>query len=182
MPRSWRSGTAIANRQRVYRAAALGYETGMLLRRIFLALALAALVGLVPRPVPAAATGALVIETAGGPHKFQVELATTDAEKAEGLMYRRELAPDAGMLFDMGPGEHEATFWMKNTYIPLDMLFIRADGRIRNIAERAVPQSLATIASDGPVRAVLEINGGTVARLGIKPGDKVRHALFGNLN
>jgi uncharacterized protein len=162
----------------------LGYVTAMALvpRRTFLALLLAVLVGLVPHYAWAAATSDLVIVGAGGAHAFKVELAVTDAEKAEGLMFRRELAADAGMLFDMGPGEHAATFWMKNTYIPLDMLFIRADGRIQNIAERTVPQSLDTVPSDGPVRAVLELNGGTAARLGIKPGDMVRHPLFGNSN
>jgi uncharacterized membrane protein (UPF0127 family) len=154
----------------------------LVFRRTFLILLFAALVGLLPHRGAAAPTTDLVIVSAGGPHAFKVELATTDTEKAQGLMYRRELAPDAGMLFDMGPGEHEATFWMKNTFIPLDMLFIRADGSIQNIAERTVPQSLATVPSDGPVRAVLEVNGGTAARLGIKPGDKVRHRLFGNSN
>lgn len=169
---------------RVYRIPLLGYVSAMSLvaRRTFLALLLPLLVGLLPQLAAAGDTTDLVIVSAAGAHTFKVELALTEAEKAEGLMFRRELAPDAGMLFDMGPGEHIATFWMKNTYLPLDMLFIRADGRIQNIAERTVPQSLDTVPSDGPVKAVLELNGGTAARLGIKPGDMVRHRLFGNLN
>jgi uncharacterized membrane protein (UPF0127 family) len=168
----------------VYRVSALRYVSAMLLvlRRAFLALLLAVLAGLLPRVVAAAEISDLVIVTAAGPHAFKIEVAATEAEKAQGLMFRRELAPDAGMLFDMGPGEHEATFWMKNTYIPLDMLFIRADGRIQNIAARTVPRSLDTVPSDGPVKAVLEVNGGTAARLGIKPGDIVRYRLFGNSN
>ena len=92
-------------------------------------------------------------------------------------MYRRKLAPDAGMLFDYKTPQR-VSMWMKNTFIPLDMIFIAADGRIVNIAERTVPQSKTVISSQGKIRGVLEINGGTVARLGIKPGDRVRHPIF----
>ena len=124
-------------------------------------------------------TSSLVIDTASGPQRFSIELAITQQEQHQGLMFRRAMPADAGMLFDLGATQI-ATFWMKNTLIPLDMLFISADGRVADIHERAVPLSEATIDSKVPVRAVLELNGGTVARLGIKPGDIVHHAVFGN--
>ena len=94
-------------------------------------------------------------------------------------MFRRTMAPDAGMLFDYKT-PIVATMWMRNTLIPLDMLFVDAQGRIVNIHERAVPQSLDVIAAAAPVRAVIELNGGTAARLGIVPGDRVQHPIFGN--
>lgn len=129
----------------------------------------------------AAATGAgdLTIETAKGPQHFSVELATTPAQRALGLMYRQDMAAGAGMLF-IYPEEQPVAFWMKNTLIPLDMLFIGADGHIRRIAERTVPLTDTAIPSVYPVKAVLEINGGTVERLGIRPGDVVRNAAFGS--
>jgi uncharacterized membrane protein (UPF0127 family) len=94
-------------------------------------------------------------------------------------MFRQSLAPDAGMLFDFG-SPSRAMMWMKNTLIPLDMLFVDAQGRIVNIHERAVPGSLATIAAAAPVRAVIELNGGTAARLQIRPGDRVIFPIFGD--
>jgi len=94
-------------------------------------------------------------------------------------MFRTSLAPDAGMLFDYKQ-PITATMWMRNTLIPLDMLFVDARGRIVNIHQRAVPQSLDVIAAAAPVRAVIELNGGTAARLGIEPGDRVVHPIFGN--
>jgi len=94
-------------------------------------------------------------------------------------MFRRTMAPDAGMLFHYKTPTL-ATMWMRNTLIPLDMLFVDAQGRIVNIHERAVPQSLDVIAAAAPVRAVIELNGGTAARLGIAPGDRVQHPIFGN--
>lgn len=94
-------------------------------------------------------------------------------------MFRRELAPDAGMLFDFKTPT-VATMWMRNTLIPLDMLFVGGDGHIVNIHERAVPQSDAIIAAAAPVRAVIELNGGTAARLGIRPGDRVTGSIFGS--
>jgi len=121
----------------------------------------------------------LTIVTAGGPRKFSVELATTPAQMEQGLMFRQSLAPDSGMLFDF-QAPSMATMWMKNTLIPLDMLFVDAQGRIVNIHERAVPGSLDTIAAAAPVRAVIEVNGGTAARFGIRPGDKVIFPIFGN--
>ena len=120
----------------------------------------------------------LAIETAKGDrHDFSVELAITPRQQQQGLMFRRDMAPDAGMLFVYRP-QRAASMWMRNTMIPLDMLFIAEDGRIVKIVERAVPLSLKTISADHPVRAVLEVNGGTVARLGIAPGDRVIHGAF----
>lgn len=117
----------------------------------------------------------VTVETAtGARHKFNVELATTPPQISQGLMFRRQMAADAGMLFLFDP--HPAVFWMKNTYIPLDMIFIGVDGRILNIAERTIPLTETPVPATGMTRAVLEVNGGTAARLGIKPGDRVRHA------
>jgi uncharacterized membrane protein (UPF0127 family) len=123
-------------------------------------------------------TAPLTILTAGGPRKFTVELATTPAQMEQGLMFRQSLAPDAGMLFDYR-APSMAMMWMKNTLIPLDMLFVDAEGGIVNIHERAVPGSLETIAATAPARAVIELNGGTAARLGIRPGDRVVFPIFG---
>jgi hypothetical protein len=119
----------------------------------------------------------LVIETKTGSHRFSVELAQTAEERAEGLMFRRRLAADAGMLF-VYPSDQTIHMWMKNTLIPLDMLFIAADGRITRVAERTVPGSTAVISSGAPARGVLEVNGGTAARLGIAAGDRVIHPAF----
>ena len=124
-------------------------------------------------------TGELMIESANGRHKFRVELATTPAQLEQGLMFRQSMAPDSGMLFDF---RHPmpVSMWMKNTFIPLNMLFIDAQGRIINIAERTVPHSLDPVSAAAPARAVLELNGGTASRLGIRPGDRVLSPIFGN--
>jgi uncharacterized protein len=143
----------------------------MLLRRSFLALALL----LAAAPAIALQTftsSELTIETAKGPQKFTIELALSDAQMEQGLMFRRSLAPDAGMLFDFKTPTNVA-MWMKNTLIPLDMLFVDEHGRIVDIHERAVPLSLDTIATKAPARYAIELNGGTAARLGIKIGDRV---------
>ena len=124
-------------------------------------------------------TSELTIVTATGLHRFTVEVAETPAQMEQGLMFRRTMAPDAGMLFEY-QAPTVATMWMRNPLIPLDMLFVDADGRIVNIHERAVPQSLDVISAAAPVRAVIELNGGTAARLDIFPGDLVRHPFFGN--
>ena len=124
------------------------------------------------------ATSALTILTAAGPQHFTIEIAETPEQMEQGLMYRKSLPPDAGMLF-VFPASAVARFWMKNTLIPLDMVFVDGDGHIVGVHERAVPQSLETISSTAPVKAVIELNGGTVARLGIKPGDTVQYKLFG---
>jgi uncharacterized membrane protein (UPF0127 family) len=121
----------------------------------------------------------LVIDTAGGPRNFRVEIAVTPEQRQQGLMYRESLAADAGMLFLYGE-DRQVRMWMKNTLIPLDMIFIRRDGTVESVAERTIPLSSAIVASKGDVAAVLEVNGGTAARLGIRPGDRVRHAAFGN--
>lgn len=115
--------------------------------------------------------------TEGVRHGFRIELAETSRQQQQGLMFRRSLASDAGMLFIYRPRQR-VSMWMKNTVIPLDMLFIAEDGRIVKIVERTVPLSLTTISSDRPVRAVLELNGGTVSRLGISTGDRARYKIF----
>lgn len=121
----------------------------------------------------AGVTVPLVIRTAGGgTHRFRVEVARTASEQARGLMFRERLDPDAGMIFPFSP-PRPASFWMRNTVIPLDLIFVRADGVIGRIAANAVPYSLATIASGEPVAAVLEIAGGRAAALGIRSGDRV---------
>ena len=124
-------------------------------------------------------TSELTIVSATGPHRFTVEVAETPAQMEQGLMFRRTMAADAGMLFNYKTPT-VATMWMRNTFIPLDMLFVDAQGRIVNIRERAVPESLDVIAAAAPVRAVIELNGGSAARLGIAPGDQVQHPIFGN--
>jgi uncharacterized membrane protein (UPF0127 family) len=118
------------------------------------------------------------IVTSGGKRDFTVEVALTPPQQAQGLMFRREMAADAGMLF-VFPESREQTFWMKNTYLPLDMIFIKPDGTILSIAERAVPLTETPVPSHGSAKAVLELNGGTAARLGIKPGDKVSSPALG---
>jgi len=128
--------------------------------------------------VAAAELQPLEIASKGGVHVFAVEMASTPAEQAKGLMFRRELPEGQGMLFDFHH-EQPTSFWMKNTYIPLDMIFIRGDGRILRIAENTVPLSEALVPSGGPVRAVLEVNAGMARKLGIAPGDRVAHPIFG---
>ncbi len=123
------------------------------------------------------ATSTLTIRSASGAHSFSVEVADTPERRSLGLMHRRSMPANAGMLFDF-KSDQPVAMWMRNTVIPLDMLFIARDGRIVNIAERTVPFSETGIPSRGPVRAVLELNAGTAARLGIKPGDRVTHPIF----
>ncbi|MBR1168516.1 DUF192 domain-containing protein [Bradyrhizobium sp. DASA03005] len=129
-------------------------------------------------PVGAASFQPLEIVTKNGVQVFSVEMATTAEEKETGLMYRKELADGKGMLFDFNP-EQEISMWMKNTYVSLDMIFIRADGRILRIAENTEPLSTKIISSRGPARAVLEVVAGTAQKYGIRPGDRVGHPLFG---
>src|SRR5688500_17061693 len=113
----------------------------------------------------------VVVTTGEASHAFTVELADDAQERARGLMYRRSMARDEGMLFDFAE-ETGVSFWMANTYIPLDMIFIRADGTIKSIVERTTPLSRRGVPEDG-VRYVLEINGGLSDELGLRPGDKV---------
>ncbi len=148
------------------------------------ALAILALLCLAGAPQYAAAQAqpegnleSLVIVSGGKRNVFQVEVMRTSEQRAKGLMYRRYMPPDRGMLFDFGSSEPVA-MWMQNTYIPLDMLFIRKDGSIARIAENTEPLSTRTIPSGEPVLSVLEINGGVARQLGIKPGDRIEHSLF----
>lgn len=128
---------------------------------------------------PAArATEKLELVTASGVVTLDVELADTPARQALGLMYRTSLPERYGMLFTNDP-PRESSMWMRNTYIPLDMVFIRADGTVHRIAEMTEPHSEEVISSNGPVAAVLEIAGGSARKLGLKAGDKVRHRHFG---
>jgi hypothetical protein len=134
----------------------------------------------VDAPQPRLATEPLVIVTrAGARHRFTVEMAVRPEDQMIGLMFRREVQPDEGMLFDWG-SPRESAMWMRNTLVPLDMLFIAADGRVHRIAERTVPLSLASIESRGPVRATLELAGGTAERLDLRVGDRVLHRIFGS--
>ena len=125
----------------------------------------------------AASFQTLEIATKSGVQVFSVEIATTEEEKTTGLMYRKQLADGKGMLFDFSP-EQEVSMWMKNTYIPLDMIFIRADGRILRIAENTEPLSTRIIPSGGLAKGVLEVIAGTAQKYGIAPGDRVAHPLF----
>ncbi len=119
----------------------------------------------------------LTIAAADDRFEFQVEMAVNPAQRSQGLMFRESLDEDRGMLFDFGQPQ-QATMWMRNTYVPLDMLFIDEHGRITQIAADTQPLSDAVIASREPVRAVLELRGGVSAKLGITPGDRVIHPLF----
>ena len=128
-------------------------------------------------PVRADGIETLEIVTAGGTHSVQVEIAKDDAARQRGLMYRRFMPSEHGMLFEF---EREApqSFWMKNTYIPLDMIFISQTGVVTNIVASAEPLSERVIPSGPPCAAVLELNGGAAAAMGMKVGDKVRHPFF----
>lgn len=119
----------------------------------------------------------LEISSSSGVHTFAVEVMTNDADRARGLMFRKELPEGQGMLFDF-EREQDIAMWMENTYIPLDMVFIKADGRILRIAENTVPLSRRTIPSGGAVKGVLEVIAGTAQRLGLKAGDRVGHRIF----
>ena len=160
------------------RDAAFCYENGMDRRR-FLALTFAALIVTGAKGAEPFAASSLTLVTAKGSFRFTVEMAVDDPQRTLGLQFRESLAAHAGMLFDYG-STRPVAMWMKNTLVPLDMLFISADGRVVNIATGTVPKSLTSIPSSGPVRAVLEINAGTAARLGIVPGDWVKHPIFGS--
>jgi uncharacterized membrane protein (UPF0127 family) len=119
----------------------------------------------------------LKLITAQGTHTIDVEVTETPAEKAQGLMFRTRLADTGGMLFFYDTPQ-EITMWMRNTYIPLDMVFIRADGVVHRIEARTEPLSENIVASKGDVTACLELAGGAAERLGLKPGDKVEHRFF----
>lgn len=149
-----------------------------------LAFALLALVfgpiGAIPMGTPVRAEAPIAVQdrleilTAKGAVPFTVELVDTDESRSKGLMFRKEMAADHGMLFDFRH-EQPVWFWMKNTYLPLDMIFARADGRVVSVARDATPLSEETIASGGSVRFVFEVMAGTADRLGVKPGDRLVH-------
>ena len=128
-------------------------------------------------PLRAAELQSLTVVTKTRTYDFMVEVALTEADQARGLMYRRELPMGFGMLFGF-VREREVSFWMKNTYVSLDIIFIRSDGRIRRIAMSTKRLSERRIPSGGPVRGVLELIAGTAERLNIAPGDRVVHPLF----
>ena len=150
----------------------MGRRFGFILGVILLAAPL-----LVPERAGAAEQGTLEIATKSGVRTFAVELAVTDEERAKGLMFRKEVPEGYGMLFDFKK-EQQVTMWMKNTLVSLDMLFILDNGRIARIAENTTPESEKIISSGAPVRAVLEVVGGTARKLGIAAGDKVAHPIF----
>jgi uncharacterized membrane protein (UPF0127 family) len=131
-------------------------------------------------PQPPLPKEKLVIVGHGGPeHVFDVEIALTEQQQEIGDMFRTSIPEGTGMLFDWGY-PRPSQMWMKNTLVSLDMMFINPDGTIRSIAERTTPRSLAVIDSHGPVRATLEVVGGTTSKLNIKVGDTVKHRIFGN--
>ena len=140
---------------------------------------LAALALALPGRLSALSPGELVVETVAGRHRFTVELADTPGERSRGLMFRESMPADHGMLFDFQT-EQPVAFWMKNTPLPLDMVFIDGSGTVVQVAADTTPYSEAAIPSRQPVRAVLELNAGTAERLGIGPGAKVRHPIFGD--
>ena len=144
---------------------------------VFLAVALFAWPDVGGAGGPSFETSQLSIDTARGRFIFTVEMAVTEDQRILGLQKRAQLRRNAGMLFDYHRPRLVA-MWMKNTYLPLDILFIDVTGRIVNIAHDTTPGSLRSIHSAGPVRAVLEINGGIANKLGIRPGDKVLHPVF----
>jgi uncharacterized protein len=131
-------------------------------------------------PQPELPKEKLVIVTHNGAeHVFNVEMATTEEQQTVGEMFRKNVPPDGGMLFDWG-APRTSDMWMKNTLVSLDMVFINADGKIRSIYEDATPRSLAVIDSRGPVRATLELAAGVTAKLDIRVGDTVKQRIFGN--
>ncbi|NLR72681.1 DUF192 domain-containing protein [Novosphingobium sp. ERN07] len=123
-------------------------------------------------PISGLKVGPVTITTGGKARVFKAEYARTSAEQAKGLMFRTRLADDEGMIFLRNPPDR-ASFWMRNTVIPLDLIFVGLDRRIINIAANAVPYDETPLISGGPTLAVFEINGGLAAKLGIQPGDKV---------
>ncbi|MCE4224740.1 DUF192 domain-containing protein [Methylobacterium sp. C25] len=124
-----------------------------------------------------ALTEPLAIVSKSGRHAFKVEVMRTDSDRGRGLMFRKSLAADRGMLFDFEQVQ-TVNMWMKNTYLPLDMVFIRADGTVARVAADTEPFSTKVIPSGEPVLAVLEVNAGTAQKLGIRSGDRVEHAMF----
>lgn len=133
---------------------------------------------------PAAQAGGpvapLVIDTASGPHRFTVEWQQTEVERERGLMDRKSMARDHGMLFDFRPSPVPVVFWMKDTYIPLDIIFVGGDGRVVNVKHDAKPMDESMIPSNAPTLGVLELDAGVAKAIGVEVGDKVEHAMFGD--
>lgn len=131
------------------------------------------------RPAPERPRENLQIVTASGPHPFKVEVARTPEQRAKGLMCRRAMGRDQGMLFTFD-GETPIYMWMKNTYLPLDMVFVSRSGAVTAIAENTTPFSRELISSGAPAYAVIELNAGVASELGIAQGSKVAHPVFGH--
>jgi uncharacterized membrane protein (UPF0127 family) len=129
-------------------------------------------------PAPPGELESLTLVTASGEHAFKVEVMRTDEQRARGLMFRKHLPADRGMLFDFKV-EQRVMMWMRNTYIPLDMVFIARDGTVVNVAQDTEPLSERTIPAAAPALAVLEVNAGVARRIGLKAGDRALHPLFG---
>jgi len=125
-------------------------------------------------------TTTISFDTPRGPARFIVEVASDDASQQQGLMYRKEMDENAGMLFDLHEPKR-VSFWMKNTYLSLDIIFVREDGTISTIEPNAIPLSTDSILSMEPIRAVIELNGGRAHQLGIRPGAHVHGSIFGHL-
>lgn len=143
---------------------------------LLLLLPLAALAGAPPIPFE---RSEVTVVGRGRSHRFRVEVAASPEQRARGLMDRDRLEPDEGMLFLLGE-DRVVAMWMKDTPLPLDMLFLGADGVVRKVIENAEPEATDLLSSDVPVRAVLELRGGTARALGLRPGDRVRHAALGD--
>ena len=148
-----------------------------MINRLRFAVLLLPMLGFVTVAQAQTAPERLAIVTATGSHPFTVEVMRTDPEREKGLMYRRFMPAARGMLFDFKQVE-PGMMWMKNTYIPLDMVFIGPDGRVVSTAENAEPLSERIIPSGGAVLGVLEVNAGTLAKIAVKPGDRVENAMF----
>lgn len=155
----------------------MDYETFVTISRVLLVLLLLPALQMFSLAARAGDQEALTILTSRRAYPFRVEVVSSAAALERGLMFRTEVPPDTGMLFDFG-GERPLAMWMKNTLVPLDMLFIDAEGDILRIAENATPLSLTPIASGRPAAAVLEVAGGICRRYGIRAGDKVEHSMF----
>ena len=165
-----KTGMAVAAFPTFARRVTIGGAIALFLSFIFMAAAWAVEFKTSPEP--------LVIETGRGPASFVIELATTSKERSQGLMNRETMAADHGMLFDFGQ-TRAVMMWMKNTILPLDMVFIGPDGKVMGVAADTVPFSESIISSPGPVRYVLEINAGMAAEHGIAAGDTVIHPAVG---
>ena len=151
--------------------ASLTFRPAAVLRA--LGLLCAVLIGMLPLAA-CSSDDRLVIHTATGDYGFNVEVVDTPEARAKGLMFRQSLAKDAGMLFDFRQ-EQQTAFWMQNTFIPLDMVFIAANGEVKTVHPNAIPHDTTSIPSQVPVQFVLEIPGGRSAEIGLKPGDRVEH-------